>query len=346
MDKTEKTADEIRLEAEQSIKNLATETTKAEFEKRMKDITSKYDEQLEKGATKEDLEEANKSMKSEMDKLSSEIKKMGQMGREQKGDMNIAQSISKSLVENKDKLAGFNDKEMAIALKAIDDASFAGSALANATTEVRGGLYASAYYPLYLRNIFPNVSTDASSIIIPQVQEIDGSVAVWARGTGTEGADEEKPEVDIIYKDVTVPTKWIAGFTTVNRELLLNVNYLQSSITNTLLYSRNGLFAAENKLITDYLAANAIAYAGDKTIGVEMLIDAAFNQLLGNYMTPTHILMNQADYLTYIKFNKASVSDVYDLPNDSLKGFSGTGIETNVQIVPIPSLTAGTAYVV
>ena len=33
MDKTEKTADEIRLEAEQSIKNLATETTKAEFEK-------------------------------------------------------------------------------------------------------------------------------------------------------------------------------------------------------------------------------------------------------------------------------------------------------------------------
>ena len=29
MDKTEKTADEIRLEAEQNIKNLATETTKA-----------------------------------------------------------------------------------------------------------------------------------------------------------------------------------------------------------------------------------------------------------------------------------------------------------------------------
>jgi len=346
MDKTEKTADEIRLEAEQSIKNLATETTKAEFEKRMKDITSKYDEQLEKGATKEDLEKTNKAMKSEMDKLSSEVKKMSQMGREEKGNMNIAQSISKSLIESKDKLAGFNDKEMTIALKAIDDASFAGNALANATTEVRGSLYASPYSPLYLRNIFPNVSTDASSIIIPQVQAIDGSVAVWARGTGTEGADEEKPEVDIIYKDVTVPTKWIAGFTTVNRELLLNVNYLQSSITNTLLYSRNGLFAAENKLITDYLAANAITYAGDKTIGVEMLIDAAFNQLLGNYMTPTHILMNQADYLTYIKFNKASVSDVYDLPNDSLKGFSGTGIETNVQIVPIPSLTAGTAYVV
>ena len=84
MDKTEKTADEIRLEAEQSIKNLATETTKAEFEKRMKDITSKYDEQLEKGATKEDLEKANKAMNSEIDKLSSEIKKMGQMNREEK----------------------------------------------------------------------------------------------------------------------------------------------------------------------------------------------------------------------------------------------------------------------
>ena len=144
--------------------------------------------------------------------------------------------------------------------------------------------------------------------------------------------------MDIVYKDVTVPVKWIAGFTTVNRELLLNVNYLQSSITNTLLYSRKGLFARENEMITDYLADKAIAYSGNKTIAVEKLIDAAFNQLLGNYMIPTHILINQADYLTYVKFNKAAGSGEYDNPNDVLRGFSGTDLETNVQFVPVPSL--------
>ena len=77
-----------------------------------------------------------------------------------------------------------------------------------------------------------------------------------------------------------------------------------------------------------------------------MIIDAAFNQLLGNYFNPTHVLMNQADYLTYVKFNKAAGSGEYDLPNDMLRGFAGSGLEANVQIVPVPSLTAGTAYVI
>ena len=55
--------------------------------------------------------------------------------------------------------------------------------------------------------------------------------------------------------------------------------------------------------------------AGSIGIGFEMIIDAAFNQLLGNYMNPTHVLMNQADYLAYIKLNKAAGSGKYDLPN-------------------------------
>ena len=346
MDKTEKTADEIRLEAEQNIKNLATETTKAEFEKRMKDITSKYDEQLEKGATKEDLEKANKAMKSEIEKLSAEIKKMGQINREEKTHKSIADSISEALENGAETLKNLSGKQ-SLALKAVTDASWADAAtLARQTTDVRTSLYNSPYSPLYLRNIFPNVSTDSSAIVIPQRGAITGAAAEWARGTGEEGADVAKPDVSPAYTDVNVPIKWLAGMTTVNRELLLNVKYLQGSITNTLLYSNKGLFAAENKYITDYLAANAVAYAGSKTIAAEMIIDAAFNQLLGNYFNPTHVLMNQADYLTYVKFNKAAGSGEYDLPNDMLRGFAGSGLEANVQIVPVPSLPAGTAYVI
>ena len=50
--------------------------------------------------------------------------------------------------------------------------------------------------------------------------------------------------------------------------------------------------------------------------------------------------MNQADYLSYVKFNKAEGSGEYDLPNDMLRGFAGSGLEANVQIVPVPSLAA------
>ncbi len=346
MDKTEKTADEIRLEAEQNIKNLATETTKAEFEKRMKDITSKYDEQLEKGATKEDLEKANKAMKSEIEKLSAEIKKMGQINREEKTHKSIADSIAEALENGAETLKNLSGKQ-SLALKAVTAASWTDAAtLARQTTDVRTSLYNSPYSPLYLRNIFPNVTTDSSAIVIPQRGAITGAAAEWARGTGTDGADVAKPDVSPAYKDVNVPIKWLAGMTTVNRELLLNVKYLQGSITNTLLYSNKGLFAAENKYISDYLAANAVAYAGAKTVGAEMIVDAAFNQLLGNYFNPTHVLMNQADYLTYVKFNKAAGSGEYDLPNDMLRGFAGSGLEANVQIVPVPSLAAGVAYVI
>ena len=56
--------------------------------------------------------------------------------------------------------------------------------------------------------------------------------------------------------------------------------------------------------------------------------------------------MNPGDYLQYIKLNKAIGSGEYDLPNDLLRGFSGTGLETSVQIVPVPTLDAGKAYVI
>ena len=334
----EKTEEQLKKEAMDNIKEVA---TKSATEK-----VAELKEEFAKFATKEEAEKANKELSEKVSNLSAEIKKQKQFSQEDKKEMTIHEAISKSLVENQEKLSTFKDDSMKIALKAIDSTAWAGNALANVTTERRQNLYATPYSPLYLRNIFPNVSTTSSSIIIPQIQEITGGVDVWARGTGTEGADVEKPELGIKYKDVTVSIDWLAGFTTVNRELLLNVGYLQSSITNSLLYSRQGLFARENKYITDYLSANAVAYSGDKTIGVEKLIDAAFNQLLGNYLMPTHILMNQADYLEYIKFNKAATSDVYDLPNETLRGFTGSGLETNVQIVPVPTLTAGTAYVV
>lgn len=331
--------DEIKKQAEDNIKEVAMKSAQEVAEKAVNEVKETF-------VSKEDLEKHMSELKKADSENQAKIKELKQTSAIEKKSVSIFDSISMTIKENAETLKGVKDKT-SIALKAIDDTSWAAGALARQTTNVRRDLYMSPYSPIYLRNIFPNVSTESASIVIPQVQAVTGAVAVYNRFTQATGSTEqEKAEVTPTYKDVQVDVKWLAGFTTVNRELLLNVNYLQSSIANTLLYSANGLFAAENAMIAAYLAANAPAYAGAAAAGVEKLIDAAFNTLLGNYMVPTHILINQADYLTYIRFNKAVGSGEYDLPNDMLRGFTGTGLDANVQIVPVPSLVAGTAYVV
>lgn len=307
-----------------------------------KEYISKEDAQKQ---TEEAVTKAKSELQKGIDAASALAKKASQIERAEEVEMNIEQALKNAISEGAETLKSFNGKA-SLALKAVTDASWAAGALSRQTTDVRQNLYMSPYSPFYLRNIFPNISTDGGAIVIPQIQGYTGAAALWARGTGSGGADVEKPEVTPTYKDITVTPQWIAGFTTVNRELLMNVSYLQSSIVNTLLYSRVGLFAAENKMITDYLAANAVAYAGSKTVGAEIILDAAFNQLLGNYLVPTHILMNQADYLTFIKFNKASGSGEYDLPNNELKIVNANGLEISLQVVPVPSIAAGTAYIV
>lgn len=342
------TPEEIQKQKEEllsAINEQATKATNDVIKTQLDELENKLKEDINKAVTAEEVEELKKSLNSEIQKLQAEVKKMGQTTAKKEEMTSIHEAIGMALSDNAEMLKGFKGKEE-IAIKGITNASFATGALGRQTTDVRQNLYQSPYSPFYLRNIFPNVSTNSASIVIPQVQAITGTVDIWARGTGTEGADVEKPEVTPSYKDVQVDVKWIAGITHVNRELLLNVNYLQNSIPNTLLYSRAGLFARENKMITDYIASNAIAYNGGKTVAIEKVVDACFVQLLGSYYNPTHVLMNPADYTTYIKFNKALGSGEYDQPNDMLKGFSNEGFETNVRIIPVPSLTAGVAYAI
>jgi len=309
----------------------------------LNEVVSKFDNV----STKEEVEALKADFYKQVQEIQARIKQIKQTGTEGKAIKSIHDAIADALVEGAEKLKNLRGEEKLV-MKAITDASWIpADALSRQTTEVRTSLYNSPYSPLYLRNIFPNVSTDQASVVIPQAGAITGGAGVWERGDGT--TPTPKPEINPTYKDITVPMKWIAGMVTVNRELLLNVKYLQSSITNTLLYSRNGLFAAENNMIISYITANAPDYAtvgGSMTIGVEMILDAAFNILLGKYMNPTHVLMNPADYLAYIKLNKAAGSGEYDLPNDLLRGFAGTNLETTVQVVPVPTLAAGTAYVV
>ena len=345
----QKQAEMLEKQKQEALKNIKKTAEEAAQGKAQEIVNEKLDEvvsKFENVTTKEEVETLKTDFYKQIQEVQAKLKEVKQTGIKEKAVKSIHDAITDAIKEGAEKLKNFSGKEK-LTLKAITDASWTpAGVLERQTTEIRTSLYNSPYSPLYLRNIFPNVSTDQASVVIPQAGVIEGEASVWERDT----PETAKPEISPKYTDVTVPMKWIAGMVTVNRELLLNVKYLQSSITNTLLYSRNGLFAAENNMIIDYITANAPDYAtdfgGSMTIGVEMILDAAFNILLGNYMNPTHVLMNPADYLAYIKLNKAAGSGEYDLPNDLLRGFAGTGLETTVQVVPVPTLAAGTAYVV
>ena len=359
MDKTEKTADEIRLEAEQNIKNLATETTKAEFEKRMKDITSKYDEQLEKGATKADLEEANKTMKSEIDKLSSELKKIGQtsVGGIIKMDTTnpkqtlavLKSGVKKQALEKLQQFRDGNPSSGAFTEKMITPESFGEDGYEDLNTDRSLPLDVNPYAPTYLRNIFPNVSTSNNFISIWKRGAITGKAAVWKRGTGVEGADVKKPSLKIDYTREIVEVDWIPATMRIQREVLDDLSFMADEINNALIYSENGILAAENELIVDYIRTNAVDFAKDAEfpIGVEKLLAAAFGQLGDKYMTPTHILMNSWDYLTYISFNKAGGSGEYDLPGgDTLRFINGRMFINSLEAVRVPELLTKESYAI
>ena len=337
-------ADALELVAK-TAETKATEVVNKAFEG--KELISKEDAQKQtEEAVNKAVSEAKTELNKRIDAASALAKKASQITRiEEASGMDIEQVIKDAVASGEEVYKNL-PKEATLTLKEITTANFTGDALANATTYVRPNLYQSPYSPFWLRNIFPNISVDDGNIVIQQIQGYNGTADVWRRGTGAGGADVEKPVVEPIIKDITVTPEWIAATATVRRELLLNVKYLQSTITNTLLYSRVGLFARENKLIIDYISTNAVAYTGTKTLAVEKLLDAAFGQMWAGYIAPTHILMNNADYLTHIKFNKAAGSGEYDLPNGKLSVLDAQGIERSVTVVPVPDLAPGNAYVI
>src|SRR5690606_17808687 len=162
------------------------------------------------------------------------------------------------------------------------------------------------------------------------------------------GTTVDKPDVTPNFVSATADVVWIAGMTDVPREMLQDVSFLSSYIPNNLIYSADGIFAAENKYIMDYIAANAVDFTrdADYPIGLEKVIAAAFGQLGSLYLQPTHILINNWDFLTYLAFNKAEGSGEYDQPGLTVEFINGQMTINKLIAVPVPDVEAGEAYVI
>lgn len=345
-----------KQEALENVKKTAEEAAKGVADKSVKELNDKVaglTAQLEKATKSEDIEAVKKELTDSMNKLSADIKKQSQIT-VPAGKMTAMGAIKKSLEqtikENADVLKNYRSGTLNLTVKAISEASFGVNDYASLTTE-RLPVYRSPYAPVYLRNIFPNISTSSANLAIWKQDAITGAAAIWQRGTGDGGVDVDKPEVTPTWEKEVVSVDWIAGITHVPKEILEDVDFLATEIPYALIYGAKGILAAENKMIMDYIANNAVAYATPvgataPANSLETVLAAAFGQLGDSYMAPTHILINNWDYLNYMAFNKASGSGEYDYPSLNLQFVNNQLYINNLQAVPVPSLAPGTAYVI
>ena len=166
MDKTEKTADEIRLEAEQSIKNLATETTKAEFEKMVKSFSEKYDTLENKSLSKEEFEKMEKQFKKDLAELSAHMKAFEQTEKGGRSEKSFNQNLADAIKENAEAIKSFEkgSAPVNITLKAVGDMSI-GANFPGATPfiqEVQQNLAWNPYNRVWLADILPQATSTAN----------------------------------------------------------------------------------------------------------------------------------------------------------------------------------------
>jgi HK97 family phage major capsid protein len=353
----EKDLEKAKAEALENVKKTAEEAAKGEAAKAVKVLNDKIAEmekELKSATTAEAVEALKAEFEDKLNKLSADIKKQGQISEKRVSPVDgidmIRKSLEASIKDNAEALRKYGGGTMNLAVKAITPASFGASDYPSLTTQVQP-LYRNPYAPVYLRNIFPNISTSGSNVTIWKQGAVTGAAAIWKRGTGTQGADEEKPEVTPTWEKEVVPVDWIPGVTHIQREVLDDVDFMATEIPYALIYGANGILAAENKMIMDYIAANAVDYATPvgataPANSLETILAAAFGQLGDSYMAPTHILINNWDYLNYMAFNKASGSGEYDYPALNLQFVNNQLYINRLQAVPVPSLAPGTAYVI
>ena len=350
--------EKAKAEALESVKKTAEEAAKGETAKAVKVLNDKIAEmekELKSTTTAEAVEALKAEFEDKLNKLSADVKKQGQISEKRVSpvagiDM-IKKSLEASIKDNAEALKRYKSGTMDLAVKAITPASFDVDDYPSLTTQLQP-LYRNPYAPVYLRNIFPNISTSGSNVTIWKQGAVTGAAAIWERGTVTPGGtDADKPEVTPTWAKEVVSVDWIAGITHIQREVLDDVDFMATEIPYALIYGSKGILAAENKMIMDYIAANNVDYATPAGAtapanSLETVLAAAFGQLGDSYMAPTHILINNWDYLNYMAFNKASGSGEYDYPSLNVQFVNNQLYINNLQAVPVPSLTPGTAYVI
>ena len=169
------------------------------------------------------------------------------------------------------------------------------------------------YEAFHYRNILPSGTMSGEFVKYPKEVTTVGGANTWAYGSGAQGVNVAKPEIEPKMETYQADATWIAGLIKqVPISMIEDLSWMTSFLSQK---GRNELLKKEDTWVQGILtdAANSEAYDGSKTNIIDILIDAAFRQLKDNLHNPNGIVLSNADYVN-ILLNKASTSGEYDLP--------------------------------
>jgi len=349
-----------KQEALKNIKKTAEEAAQGKAQEIVNEKLNEVVSKFENVTTKEEVETLKTDFYKQIQEVQAKLKEVKQtkltpttFKNSQEAMMN---AFKNALFEHKDKITKYQGGDLVLPVTKQGDTpddsisidSFGVGGYADLTTQ-NLGLDINPFAPVYLRNIFPNVTASGSNVTIWKRKAIKGSAAIWNRIVGDEV--KEKPKVTGEWEKEVVSIEWIPAYTIIDREVLEDVDFMTSEIPQLLIYGESGILRAENKMILDYITANAVDYTlpsgiSDFDNSLESILAAAFGQMSDRFLTPTHILISNWDYLKYLAFNKSNGSGVYTYPNMTLSFINNRPFINGLQAIPNPDIAVGEAYVI
>lgn len=237
--------------------------------------------------------------------------------------------LSETIHDNAAKIQNFKNgsPELRMEMKAVGDMSIAVNFPTAGTfsQDVRSNLIPKPFNRVWLGDILPGGTSKGSSILYPKENGGEGGAAVWTDKT------QDKAQMDFDLTGQTAYFKWIAGYVIIEREMLDDIDFLNSYLQMKMLIS---LKIAENSFIlngtsdtnpVDGFNDVATAYNGAFTKPVDRIIDAAWGQLVEDtfdFYNPTNLILTPRNSVQ-IGLNKADGSGEYDLPNGSVAFAAG-----------------------
>lgn len=357
-------AEMLEKQKQEALKNIRKTAEEAAQGKAQEIVNEKLNEvvsKFENVTTKEEVETLKTDFYKQVQEMQAKLKEVKQTKLTPTTFKNsqeaLVSAFKNAFFEHKDKITKYQGGDLVLPVTKEADTpddsisidSFGVGGYADLTSQ-NLGLDINPFAPVYLRNIFPNVTTGGSNVTIWKRKAAKGSAAVWNR-KDTEGEIVHKPKVTGEWEKEVVSVEWIPAYTIIDREVLEDVDFMASEIPQLLIYGESGILRAENKMILDYITANAVDYTlptgfDDFDNSLEAILAAAFGQMGDRFLTPTHILISNWDYLKYLAFNKSNGSGVYTYPNMTLSFINNRPFINGLQAVPNPDIPIGEAYVI
>lgn len=331
-----KELNEIKTDLEKKSRedaNKAVEEKAAAFDEKIEAITKKIDEikGLDENVTVEDLKKIKEDLSvtiRSVDRLAINFKRQDNgSGKPEVKTFNDI--LSETIEEHADEIKTFKkgNPEKKFELKAVGDMSVAANfpGAGPFTQDVRNQAIEVPFNRVWLSDVLPQGTSNGSSILYPKENGGEGGAALWTDKT------QDKPQMDFDLTGQNAYFKWLAGIVIIEREMLDDIPFLRSYLTNKMLIS---LKIAENDFIlngstdtnpVDGMLDVATAYDGTFTNDVDRIIDAGWGQIVEDtfdFYNPTHTILTPRDSVA-IGLNKAAGSGEYNLPAGSVAFAAG-----------------------